>query len=547
MTPTPSPSPRIARLVADLPGALAWYHAHPYLGLWVGMAAAAAWLAWQIARLAQRAPKTHGSAWRHPLYAWRRSRQFNLAMSKAFPRPEDRPRAIGANRVAVGDRLTVSLPHGKHLGSYQAEAIGSALRTPVRLERGLHPGQLHAIVVRKELAEAGIWPGATLESTRFTDPIPVGIDQDGREVTLSLAWRNLLIGGLMDAGKSVALSLIVAWAALDPSVDLWLFDPKLVELHIWEPCAKVHVEDDMAAAINALKRLHHEMDARFRTLKRGPFQRKVKLSGSTRLIVVVIDEKAEYTANPDKRLAAEFTALERRLVSKGRAAGIVVVSATQRPSHTIIPTDLRELFAYRWALRSATPTSSDMILGDGKASGGYDASEIDDAHPGEGYLFTTGGKPKRFRAYNLPDPELQVLAARAYKLRETSRQNDIQDPQVDKSILSLHNACSDGQKAEADGTVQNGNEMIEGFGGEWMADSGRERRLNALPERDKAILRRLADGPLRQQTITTEFYGEDQAFASRRLRRMASLGLIVSERADPEKGGASPKVWKLQP
>ncbi len=66
----------------------------------------------------------------------------------------------------------------------------------------------------------------------------------------------------------------------------------------------------------------------------------------------------------------------RDLVARGRAAGIIVVAATQKPSADVIPTSLRDLFGFRCALRCNTPQASDTILGQGWASLGFDAAKV---------------------------------------------------------------------------------------------------------------------------------------------------------------------------
>ena len=119
----------------------------------------------------------------------------------------------------------------------------------------------------------------------------------------------------------------------------------------------------------------------------------------------------------EARLAAEFAARLRDLVARGRAAGIIVCAATQKPSHEIIPTALRDLFGFRWAFRCLTPQASDTILGSGWASLGYAASSIDAADRGVGLLLAEGGLPTRLRACWLDDDQLHVLAARAEALR----------------------------------------------------------------------------------------------------------------------------------
>ena len=49
--------------------------------------------------------------------------------------------------------------------------------------------------------------------------------------------------------------------------------------------------------------------------------------------------------------------------ARGRAVGLIVAAATQRPSSDIIPTSLRDLFAWRFAGRTSTDSSSDIVLG----------------------------------------------------------------------------------------------------------------------------------------------------------------------------------------
>ena len=98
------------------------------------------------------------------------------------------------------------------------------------------------------------------------EPIPLGVDELGRTVSVRLPERNLLMGGEPGAGKSAALSLVLAAAALDPSVRLWLLDGKLVELAAWEPCAERLAGPDVEQAIGLLETVREEMEARYREL-----------------------------------------------------------------------------------------------------------------------------------------------------------------------------------------------------------------------------------------------------------------------------------------
>jgi S-DNA-T family DNA segregation ATPase FtsK/SpoIIIE len=104
-------------------------------------------------------------------------------------------------------------------------------------------------------------------------------------------------------------------------------------------------------------------------------------------------------------------------LSRGRAAGFIIVVATQKPSHDVVPTWIRDLFSYRIALRCTSKEASDTILGQGWATRGFSASSINPDHRGVAYLLAEGGVPHRIRITHLTDIDLAVLAHRAEMLR----------------------------------------------------------------------------------------------------------------------------------
>lgn len=248
-------------------------------------------------------------------------------------------------------------------------------------------------------------------------PVYLGHDAIGQPVTLTIAYRNILLGGEPHAGKSAGLCNLLGHAALCCDADLVLLDGKEVELSLWEPLAQRFVGFDMAGAIDALAELQADMNARYRLL-RACGLRKVPPGAGFRMVLLVVDELALFTATYGTTAQQkEFTGILRDLVARGRAAGIMVAAATQRPSADIVPTSLRDLFAYRWALRCPNQDSSDIILGSGWAAQGYTASEIDPAIPGVGWLLAEGGIPRRFRAAYLTDDDIRYLVRAGLALR----------------------------------------------------------------------------------------------------------------------------------
>jgi DNA segregation ATPase FtsK/SpoIIIE-like protein len=280
-------------------------------------------------------------------------------------------------------------------------------------------------IIRSDPFDSDVLASPLLDRDRFDifNPIPLGLSEEGVMTTLSLAELNALLGGAPGSGKSVALSILVAACALDPNVDLWLFDGKLVELAAWSICARRFVGPDLELAIAVLEELRDKMNSRYQELlARG--LRNVARDGTMRLHVIVIDELALYVAGVDKKLASRFADLLRDLVSRGRAAGVIVLAATQKPSADVIPSALRDLFVIRWAFRCTTREASDTVLGSGWASQGFSAADIGADNHGVGLLLHESGTPIRLKTSYLNDADIRTIAERGRRLRAASEPED---------------------------------------------------------------------------------------------------------------------------
>src|SRR5262249_61809046 len=100
--------------------------------------------------------------------------------------------------------------------------------------------------------------------------------------------------------------------------------------------------------------------------------------------LIACDELAFYLTVEDRKQQKEFAELLRDLVARGRAAGVIVCAATQKPASDVVPTALRDLFGLRLALRCNTPQASDTILGQGLATPGHHAATIPPGQRGAG-------------------------------------------------------------------------------------------------------------------------------------------------------------------
>ena len=331
------------------------------------------------------------------------------------------PKVERSASLPVGWRYLLSLPPGLHLEALKLRAPELAAALGVREVRlKAFPQSAHYV----ELAV--IWSNAfpreisspllNIRTMSLWEPLSFGVGEDGLAVTITLPEHNLLIGGEPGSGKSVALSTLVGAAALDASVHLTLLDGKQVELAAWSIVADRFVGSDQDDAVAALEGLRELMDLRYAELA-ATRRRKITPRDLEGLHVVVIDELAFYLRGGKKEVRERFTELLRDLVSRGRAAGIIVIAATQKPSHEIVPTWIRDLFSYRLAMRCTSSDASDTILGQGWAHQGYSAASIDPSLRGVGYLLAEGGAPVLVKTPYLSDEEVDELALRAFEQR----------------------------------------------------------------------------------------------------------------------------------
>jgi hypothetical protein len=336
------------------------------------------------------------------------------------------PRITRVDRIPAGDLLTVRVAYGASVADLQDDAERLAACLGVREIRiSQDPGNAqHARVVlvrRDSLAELSsmAWPQIAAERLSLWEPIPFGVDENGKTLAMRIVERHLLMAGEPGAGKSNGLQKIAATGALDPATKLWLLDGNMVQLAWWREVAEGLAYTDIEQANAILRRLRDVVAERYRELLDAGL-RKIDRDSSLPLHLLICDELAFYVQHPDKKGREEFIGLLRDIVARGRAAGVIVCVATQKPGVEVIPSTLRDLFGFRVAFRCNTPQASDTILGQGWASkdaGSYDASKIPGGQRGTGYLLAEEGRPRKLRTFHLDDQTVRQLAERAARLR----------------------------------------------------------------------------------------------------------------------------------
>jgi hypothetical protein len=359
---------------------------------------------------------------------WARRRFMASARHAGVVNTHNRvPTPVRIRPVPVGHVVRVRMVAGGHAGQLEAAAPAMAASLGVREVRVTRDRDnakyADVVVVRRDPLAGSVplaWPLVDVPRFSVWDRIPVGVGEDGQGVRLGLPYRHLLVGGESGGGKSVVLSMLIATAALDPSVLLYLIDGKHVEHAFWRERADALVGPNVDEAIDVMKAVGAEMDRRYELLL-DQRRRKIVAGDGLPLYFVFVDELAVFTDSGESREAKnaskEFNNRTMDLARRGRAAGVVLVAATQRPSADIVPSSLRSLVPLRWALRCGAPEDSDTILGRRWASRGWSTDTEDAGNPGVGLLRAEGRTPVRLRAYCLADEDLEAMAARAVALR----------------------------------------------------------------------------------------------------------------------------------
>lgn len=192
-----------------------------------------------------------------------------------------------------------------------------------------------------------------MERDKIIVPIVAGYDLMGTLRVYDATNRpNLLIFGEPGSGKSTILHAILTTLiqTFSPEeLQLILADFKQSELPAYEEVehvqGRVHFDDVTFGPV--LKKLKNEMKKRGTLLKTHNVRHINKLPKSRKppYIVLCVDE---FVMISDKNVMAQLL----QIASLGRAYGIYVILSMQRPSHSIISTDLRGVLSVRMGFRT---------------------------------------------------------------------------------------------------------------------------------------------------------------------------------------------------
>jgi len=208
--------------------------------------------------------------------------------------------------------------------------------------------------------------------------LALGEDVSGQAVVIDLALMpHLLIAGATGSGKSVCMNAIICCLLFNNTPEdlkMLMVDPKMVELIGYNgiPQLIAPVVIDVEQVVGALAWTTRQMDERYKTFHKlgvrnlEEYNRRVsRLKDKDPLptLVVLIDELADLMmVSPDE--------VERhicRLAQMGRATGIHLIIATQRPSVDVVTGLIKANFPARISFAVTSQTDSRVILDQGGA------------------------------------------------------------------------------------------------------------------------------------------------------------------------------------
>lgn len=190
----------------------------------------------------------------------------------------------------------------------------------------------------------------------------LGVTELNNVLTFDLArMPHTLVAGTTGSGKSVLVNAIIGSICYNYTPNdcrFVMIDPKQVELSRWSSLRDfLHcpVVTETEKASGKLEELCSIMDGRYSVMKR---KRVTSSEGLFPRIVVVIDELADLMLTNRKSVEKSIV----RIAQLGRAAGIHLLLATQRPTVNVVTGLIKANVPCRIALKVATGKDSEVIL-----------------------------------------------------------------------------------------------------------------------------------------------------------------------------------------
>lgn len=362
----------------------------------------------------------------------------------------------------AGSQVVVNLPHGTTFSAAMKarESLASGLDvtlSQVYLTRDKLSNRTHLLWVADVdplSIPAGRTPLLDCKPRDVWKPAPLGLDERGRRVLLPLVFYSILVGAQPRKGKTFTARALALYIALDPYARISVFDGKASP--DWRKFVLVAFTygfgllpdrkqgdpiENLLATLRAAKLDVQERNAKLSDLPtsvcpEGKLTREIARDPRYGMPIwlIVIDEFQEYLNTGDPEVDQEIAELLVFLVKVGPSVGVIMLDSTQRPSGIGSTgkvqkafTDFRDNHQTRFALKTGSWQVSDLVLGAGAYSEGYDSSALPSGDGSDGgfdyrgigilYDSPVGNATVRTHLADGRDAEKILLAARQHRER----------------------------------------------------------------------------------------------------------------------------------
>ena len=291
----------------------------------------------------------------------------------------------------------------------------------------------------------------------------VGKDIGGNCIVGNIAkLPHMLIAGTTGSGKSVCMNSIIIsllYKASPEDVKLIMIDPKMVELGIYNaiPHLLIPVVTDPKKAAGSLQWAVTEMMRRYKAMSDAgvrdleSYNSIMEAEGNDKLpqVVCIIDELADLMLVAAKEVEESIC----RIAQMGRAAGIHLIIATQRPSADVITGLMKANIPSRIAFAVASAMESRIILdtmGAEKLVGKGDML----------YSPIGSGKPLRVQGCFVTDEEVEAVASFVKENFNANYDDAVMKDIEKKAAQTGSSKSSSVSEAEPNDAELDGDEML---------------------------------------------------------------------------------------
>ncbi|MFD5013081.1 FtsK/SpoIIIE domain-containing protein [Streptomyces chartreusis] len=270
----------------------------------------------------------------------------------------------------------------------------------------------------------------TMTANYKTGRAPWGQDLRGDAAALSLYQRHLLITGLSNQGKTVALRSLALWLSLDKSVQFLMGDLKGVgDWAMFDGLATTLIQgptdEHVIQVTEMVEGAVAEMNRRIQAPPGTTFPPLIVLVDEAQVAFMCPAKDEDKRPYGGAKANSRYFMAVRKIHNQGRAVNVLMWQGTQDPTNENLPKLVREGAHTRASLALGTESQARMALGDKAVDGGAAPNLL---RPGldrgtlvvasDGITIPAGQSSITVRTHYIDDDGAETITDRAKALRD---------------------------------------------------------------------------------------------------------------------------------